>query len=130
MKNKKNEIISFYFRSIVNDDKVTHFYLKNRSGIYPTYPKSDTKKLILTEAIIDAASFLQIKKIAENYSIISCFGTNGLNDEILQVIKELKELEEIIFCFDNDDAGKKAVKKFEDFKNYKLSTVEMDLGYN
>ncbi|WP_299182609.1 toprim domain-containing protein [uncultured Chryseobacterium sp.] len=48
----------------------------------------------------------------DNYSLISCFGTNGLNEEILNAIKELPELEEIIFCFDQDDAGKKAVKKY------------------
>lgn len=126
LKNKENEIVSFYFRAIVENKNGKHFYLKNRSGIYPNYPKSDTKKLILTEAIIDCASLLQIKEIRDNYSLISCFGTNGLNEEILNAIKELKDLEEIIFCFDNDDAGKKAVKKYaEEFKDYKVSTIDL-----
>ena len=126
LRNQKNEVTGLYFRSILNDDKAKHYYLKNRSGIYPNYPKPETKKLILTEAIIDCASLLQIKEIRDNYSLISCFGTNGLNEEILKTIKELKELEEIIFCFDQDDAGKKAVKKYaEEFKNYKVSTVEL-----
>lgn len=130
LKNKENQIVSFYFRSIVNDKEAKHFYLKNRSGIYPNYPKSDTKKLILTEAIIDCASLLQIKEIRDNYSLISCFGTNGLNDEILKAIKELKDLEEIIFCFDQDKAGKTAVEKYsKEFKIYnpkfKISTVEL-----
>lgn len=132
LKNKENEIVSFYFRSILEKDNAKHFYLKNRSGIYPGYPKSDTKKLILTEAIIDCASLLQIKEIVrkgchtELVEVISCFGTNGLNEEILKAIKELKDLEEIIFCFDSDDAGKKVVKKYaEEFKNYKVSTVEL-----
>ena len=113
-----------------------HFYLKNRSGIYPHYPNPQTHKLILTEAIIDAASLLQIKNIAENYSIIACFGTNGLNEEISQAIQEWchseqsEESKEIIFCFDNDEAGKKAVEKYsKDFiKNdpkLKISTVEL-----
>jgi len=126
LKNKDNQIVSFYFRSIINDKEAKHFYLKNRSGIYPNYPKPDTKKLILTEAIIDAASLLQIKEIADHYSIIACFGTNGLNDEIRNAIKKLKELEEIIFCFDQDKAGKEAVIKYaEEFKNYKVSTIEL-----
>jgi len=126
LKNKENEIVSFYFRAIVENKNGKHFYLKNRSGIYPNYPKSETKKLILTEAIIDCASLLQIKEIRDNYSLISCFGTNGLNEEILKAIKELKDLEEIIFCFDNDDAGKKAVNKYaEEFKSYKVSIVEL-----
>ncbi len=126
LRNKEHDIVSIYGRSILDNDKGKHFYLKNRSGLYPNYPNPQTKKLILTEAIIDCASLLQIKEIRENYSLISCFGTNGLNDEILKAIKELKELEEIIFCFDNDDAGKKAVKKYaEEFKSYKVSTIEL-----
>ncbi|MCY1660972.1 CHC2 zinc finger domain-containing protein [Chryseobacterium sp. SL1] len=126
LKDRENKIVSLYGRSILDKDKGKHFYLKNRSGIYPNYPKSDTKKLILTEAIIDCASLLQIKEIRDNYSLISCFGTNGLNEEILNAIKSLENLEEIIFCFDNDDAGKKAVKKYaEEFKSYKVSTVEL-----
>jgi len=134
LRNRQNEVSGLYFRSILNDASTgsaqvknnKHYYLKDRKGIYPGYPKKETKKLILTEAIIDCASLLQIKEIRDNYSLISCFGTNGLNEEILKAIKELKELEEIIFCFDNDDAGKKAVKKYaEEFKNYKVSTIEL-----
>lgn len=112
LKNKENQIVSFYFRSIVNDKEAKHYYLRNRSGIYPNYPNPETKKLILTEAIIDCASLLQIKEIRENYSLISCFGTNGLNEEILNSIKNLPALEELIFCFDNDKAGKEAVEKY------------------
>ncbi len=114
LKNRENKIVSLYFRSILNKDNSKHFYLKNRQGIYPGYPSKETQKLILTEAIIDCASLLQIKEIRDHYSLISCFGTNGLNDEILQTIKELPKLEEIIFCFDNDDAGRKAVEKYSE----------------
>lgn len=130
LRNNQNGIVSFYGRSIVNDKEAKHFYLKNRTGIYPSYPNKETKKLILTEAIIDCASLLQIKEIRDNYSLVSCFGTNGLNDEILGAIKKLKELEEIIFCFDNDDAGKVAIAKYsnvlmEQFTNVKISSVEL-----
>ena len=124
LKDRENKIVSIYGRSILEpkDNKLAagtsrHFYLKNRSGIYPGYPKKETKKLILTEAIIDCANLLQIKEIRENYSVISCFGTNGLNEEILQAIKKLPELEEIIFCFDNDKAGKEAIKKYTTMLN-------------
>lgn len=130
LKNKQNEVTGLYFRSILNDDKNKHYYLKDRKGIYPNYPKKETKKLILTEAIIDCASLLQIPKIKENYSLISCFGTNGLNEQILNSIKELEKLEEIIFCFDNDEAGKEAVLKYgkllqEEITNIKISSVEL-----
>jgi DNA primase len=122
LKNKENQIVSLYFRSTLNNDNAKHFYLKDRQGIYPNYPNVNTKKLILTESIIDAASLLQIKNIAENYSLIACFGTNGLNDEILKAIKDLRQLEEIIFAFDNDEAGRKATA------NYSKMLIEEVIG--
>lgn len=112
LKNKANEIVSLYFRSIIDNNQSKHFYLKDRQGLYPNYPDKNTKKLILTESIIDAASLLQIKEIADNYSLLACFGTNGLTEEHQQAIKELQQLEEIIFFFDNDSAGKEAVQKY------------------
>ena len=126
LKNKENQIVSFYFRSTINEKEAKHFYLKNRQGLYPNYPNPTTKKLILTESIIDCASLLQIDEIINNYSVLACYGTNGLNEEIQKAILELTELEEIIFAFDNDDAGKEAVKKYsEQFKKYKISTIEL-----
>ena len=83
LKNQKNQITGLYFRSTINNDNARHFYLKDRSGLYPGYPKSETKKLILTESIIDAATLLQIKVLTENHSIITTYGTNGLNEEIV-----------------------------------------------
>ena len=112
LKNKEDKVVSLYFRSILNDKESKHFYLKNRQGLYPNYPKSETKKLILTESIIDTASLLQIKPITESYSLLTCYGTNGLTEEHIKAIKELKQLEEIIFAFDNDTAGKEAITKY------------------
>ncbi len=131
LKNRANEVTGLYFRSTLNDEKAKHFYLKDRQGIYPNYPGKETKKLILTEAIIDAASLLQVKEIRENYGIVACFGTNGLNDEILSAIKELPGLEEIIFCFDQDEAGKAAVEKYAEMLKHEhlasKQTVKDDL---
>ncbi|MDX6187753.1 CHC2 zinc finger domain-containing protein [Flavobacterium sp. Fl-318] len=126
LKNKENQIVSLYFRSILNQKEAKHFYLKNRTGLYPNYPDKNTKKLILTESIIDCASLLQIGEIAQNYSLLACYGTNGLGQEIEKAIAELTELEEIIFCFDNDNAGEEAVKKYaSQLKQYKISTIEL-----
>lgn len=125
LRNKQNEIVSIYGRSILDKGNSKHFYLKNRTGIYPGYPSNETTKLILTEAIIDCASLLQIKEIRDNYSLISCFGTNGLNEEILNSIKELPKLEEIIFCFDNDDAGRKAVEKYAEILREERLTASL-----
>jgi DNA primase len=133
LKNKENQIVSFYFRSTLvpplGAEGAKHFYLKNRQGLYPNYPNPDTKKLLLTEAIIDTASLLQIDDIKENYTLLTCYGTNGLNQEILNAIKPLKQLEEIIFFFDGDKAGNEAVTKYAEIlrelhPKVKISQVE------
>ncbi len=112
LKNKEHKICSLYFRSINDASKAKHLYLKDRQGLYPNYPDPTTTKLILTESIIDAASLLQIKEIPENYQVLACYGTNGLTEEHQQTIKGLKQLEEVIFFFDNDPAGKAATQKY------------------
>jgi DNA primase len=112
LRNEFNEIVGMYFRSIDDTKTAKHFYLKNRQGLYPKYPDQATKKLILSESIIDCSSLLQINEITENYSLLACYGTNGLTSEHLNAIKHLPYLEEIIFIFDNDKAGIEAVKKY------------------
>lgn len=129
LRNRENKVVSLYFRSTLNEKESKHFYLKNRQGLYPNYPKQETKKLILTESIIDAASLLQVNQIAENYSLLACYGTNGLTEEHIKAIKELKQLEEIIFAFDNDTAGKEAITKYaslllEEVPTIKISVLE------
>src|SRR5690606_28506435 len=112
LKNRNSEVTGLYFRSTLNDKESKHFYLKNRKGLYPNYPDTNTKKLILTESIIDGASLLQIETITKEYAVLACYGTNGLTEEHQQAIRDLPQLEEIIFFFDNDTAGKEAVKKY------------------
>jgi len=110
LKNKHNQIISLYGRSITNNDKSKHYYLKDRQGLYPQYPNPDTQILILTEAIIDAATLLQQPEIRGQYEILACYGTNGLTEEHKAAIKQLQSLQEIIFFFDGDKAGQEGIK--------------------
>jgi DNA primase len=110
LKNKHNKIVSLYGRSILGNDEARHFYTRNRKGLYPYWPKADTKQLILTEAIIDAATLVQ----NTDYSVLACYGTNGFTAEHEQAIKELKQLEEIIIFFDGDEAGKEGSKRIAD----------------
>ncbi len=111
LKNKDNKIVSLYGRSIINDNDSRHFYLQNRQGLYPGYPKAETTKLIITESIIDAVSLLQQSAITNTYEILSLYGTNGLTQEHLQAIIALPHLQEIIFMLNADDAGKSGVQK-------------------
>jgi DNA primase len=129
LRNEFNIITGLYFRSIDDSKTARHFYLKNRQGLYPKYPDQSTKKLILTESIIDCSSLLQINEITENYSLLASYGTNGLTSEHINAIKHLPYLEEIIFIFDNDKPGIEAVKKYTEelkklYPKLKITTVE------
>jgi len=133
LKNKQNQIISIYGRSITDNNNSKHYYLKNRQGLYPNSPKQETTRLILTEAIIDAATLLQLPEITTDYEILSCYGTNGLTEEHRQAIKELTQLKEIIFFFDGDQAANEAIHKYhqelsELLPEVKLTKVETPEG--
>ena len=130
LRNQTNQIVGLYFRSTLSEKEQRHFYLKDRQGLYPSYPKAETKKLILTESIIDAASLMMQESIKNQYEILSLFGTNGLTEEHIKAIKGLKELEEIIFFLNGDEPGVKAVQKYApmlqaEVPGVKISNVEV-----
>ncbi len=133
LRDKQNKIVSLYGRSIKDKDNARHYYTLNRKGLYPSYPKPETTKLIITESIIDTASLQQISGITKNYELLASYGTNGITDEHKQAIKELKDLEEIIFFFDGDEAGRtganaRAGELREIIAGIKISYVETPEG--
>jgi DNA primase len=111
LRNHEHKVVSMYGRSLTNDSDQRHFYLTNREGLYPGYPKAATTRLILVESIIDAVSILQQHELTIQYELLALYGTNGLTDEHLQAIVSLKHLEEIIFMLNGDEAGKAATVK-------------------
>lgn len=130
LKNNQNQIVSFYFRSIQDDNKQRHYYLKDRQGLYPAYPKTTTKRLILTESVIDTVTLLEQIEIKTNYEVLALFGTNGFTQEHTEAIKNLKELEEIIFFLNGDEPGIKAVEKYApmfkaEYPTLKITSVEV-----
>ena len=137
LRNKANRIVSLYFRSIVNNDTQKHYYLKNRQGLYPCYPSENTQTPILTESIIDAATLLQsLNQVnPENPTnpgsdILACYGTNGFTSEHEEAIQSLPGLQEIVFAFDSDEAGKTATGKLSsrlqnDYPHLKLTTIDL-----
>ncbi len=112
LKDKQNKVVSIYGRSVNNDNKGKHYYLKDRKGLYPGHPNQKTTKIILTEAIIDAATLLQLKGIGKEYGILSLYGTNGLTPEHKQALQELPNLKEVIMFFDGDRAGNQAKERY------------------
>jgi DNA primase len=138
LKDKEGNIASLYGRRITESKGYAleygkHYYSENRSGLYPNYPDPQTKTLIITEAIIDAATLLQISEITPQYTILSAYGTNGLTKEHKAAIAELKQLKEIIFFFDGDQAGiEGALKNAEELQKFlpsiTITTVETPQG--
>jgi 5S rRNA maturation endonuclease (ribonuclease M5) len=113
LQNAQGHPMGIYGRSISEDPRTgKHYYLPGpHQGLYPKYPDAETKKLILTEAIIDAATLYQDEIITKDYSVLACYGTNGFTQEHEQVIKALQHLEEVVLFFDGDEAGKEGAKK-------------------
>jgi DNA primase len=139
LKNPSGQVTGLYFRSIFetngNADQARHFYLKDRQGLYPSYPKPGITKLILPEAVIDAATLLQIEEITKEYGILALYGTNGLTDEHKKAIGDLKELQEIILFLDGDQAGREANKKHSETlhslkPHIKISFVDTPDGHD
>ncbi len=139
LRNQQNEIVSLYFRSTLQDKAQRHFYLKDRQGLYPGYPKGNlpdgrqATKLILTESIIDAATLLEQEPIRSNYAVLALFGTNGFTEEHQAAIKQLQQLEEIIFFLNGDEPGSKAVAKYAPmikaaYPKVKVTNVEVPQG--
>ena len=125
LRNCHGQTVSFYGRSVLNSQSGSdHYYTKNRKGLYPKYSTAETKKLILTESIIDAATLLQNEEITNQYEVLALYGTNGLTVEHNEAIKELKHLEEIIFFLDGDAAGEKAAKKYSE----ELQTLDVKIS--
>jgi DNA primase len=57
LKNQNGHMVSFYGRSIDNNDKAKHYYTANRKGLYHN-ATAQTQTLILTESIIDSATLM------------------------------------------------------------------------
>lgn len=118
---------SLYGRHITKQE---HHYLEgDQRGLYPGYPDPQTSRLIITEAIIDAATLEQLPEIRKQYGILALYGTNGFTAEHRSAIAELKDLKEVILFFDGDTAGVEAVKRISgDLRQinngFKISVVD------
>ena len=127
LRDESGKVVSMYGRSVRDNDKARHYYTTNRKGLYPRYPKSTAKKLILTESIIDAATLLSIEFIAKDYEILALYGTNGLTSEHRKALLSLRELKEMILFFDGDEAGKAACEKQGEYLQELLPQVKLSV---
>jgi len=112
LKDKQNKVVSLYGRALSKG----HYYTANRTGLYPNYPSSETRILILTESVIDAATLQQTQRntLPTDFEVLALYGTNGFTQEHTEAVSQLKHLQEIILWFDGDEAGRKAVEKYKE----------------
>ena len=71
--------------------------------------KGNNKKLIITEGEIDC---LSVSQVINGYPVVSIpNGANNAAAAIKHNLEWLERFEEVVFCFDMDEAGQKAVKE-------------------
>jgi twinkle protein len=82
----------------------------SKAGLYGAHLWSGGKKLVITEGEIDALSVSQVQDY--KWPVVSLpNGAAGAKKIIASNFDYLNQFEEIIFMFDNDDAGRKAAKE-------------------
>lgn len=106
---KSGQVVSLYGRHATKQE---HHYLEgDQKGLHPGYPDPGVTRLIITEAIIDAATLQQLPEITKHYGILALYGTNGFTQQHTEAVSQLKALKEVILFFDGDAAGREAVKR-------------------
>lgn len=119
LKNPSNKIVSLYGRSINGDG---HYYLKDRSGLYPGHLNPETTgTVVLTESIIDSATIAKYT----NYQSLALYGTNGFTVEHETTLTSCKHLQEVILFLDGDKAGNEAAEKYSKQLNQLLPNVQI-----
>jgi DNA primase len=120
LKDKQNNIVSFYGRNIESKSKDDrHFYSAGRKGLYPNYPTAETETLIITESIIDSATL----QLYTTYTSLALYGTNVLNEDHQEAIQDLPKLKEIIFFLNGDEAGREWTKKHSETLHQLLPNI-------
>lgn len=71
--------------------------------------RGNNKKLIITEGEIDC---LSVSQVVNGYPVVSIpNGANNAKEAVKYNLEWLEQFEEVVFCFDMDEVGQKAVKE-------------------
>jgi hypothetical protein len=118
--NEHGEIVNLFAIRIKIKNE-TPAYL-NQDGLYPCYPNQFTKRLFITETVMDAASLLQSKVLQRGDEVLALF-EGEIKQQHIDAIKKINQLQEIIFI------GKEITKLKEIFSDIQSSTVKLPDGH-
>jgi len=132
LKTESGQVGGLCFRN-VNDKGGKHFYLRDRRGLWPSWPVAETKRVLLCESVIDAASVVQDEAIRKDWSVLALYGTNGWAVEHTAALGKLKKLEEVCLMLDGDNAGRQATEAYankvrESWPGVRVTRVELPEG--
>lgn len=91
--NQQNKIVNFFAIRFEMKTPIEEYL--NNDGVYPKYPSSNTKRLYITQTLLDCASLLQSKAL-ENKEAVMALHNGELLPQHVEAIKSLHDLEEII----------------------------------
>lgn len=91
LRNEINEIVNFYALGLRSHKKE----FLNHKGLYPAYPHEQTKKLYITDNVLDCATIIDSKVMDNREAVISLYDGVFLEQHV-QVIQGLKNLTEVI----------------------------------
>ncbi|NJL70889.1 MAG: toprim domain-containing protein [Candidatus Competibacteraceae bacterium] len=116
-------VVGFYGRRLAGD-KGRHFYLSGpRQGVLNWQALKTSRKLYLTEGVLDAASLWQA-----GVREVSCLhGLSGIPGDLKELLRRYKT-REVVLCLDSDKAGKEALPRLlEQLENLGLAVSHWDL---
>jgi hypothetical protein len=94
LRNEKYEVVNMYAIRIHLETEKTEYL--NQDGIYPAYPPLSTKRLYITQSIMDAATLLE-SRVLDNRDAVIALYDGELKPQHLKALSLLINLEEIIF---------------------------------
>ncbi len=99
-----NNPVGIYGRKVSQfekDNLPKHLYLPGeRKGVFNRQGAKSGTEIHLTESILDGLALIN----AGIRNTIPCYGTNGMTDDILALLKQERP-EKVYVCFDGDEAG-------------------------
>ena len=115
LRGEAGDVDGLYFRSVRRDMKGRHFYLRDRRGLWPRWPRADARRVLLCESVVDTASVVQhqaaVLREADGWCALALYGTSGWTGEHAAALDRLGALEEVCLMLDADAAGRAATRK-------------------